>query len=89
MGTVVSVSAPIRKWTWKSVLKRTSDCDYGRPFVEMVKGHPQYGPWIDTETMYEVKLVHHESPHWYLLIKKKDSALLYISVEIRTTNLSD
>ena len=62
---------------------------YGKPFVEMIQAHPQYGPLINVKATFEVKLVYRESHHWYLLIKTKESALPYISLEIRTTNLSD
>ena len=90
MGSIVSAAGPLRKYTWKNFLKHpASDFAYGRPFVEMIQEHHHYGPWINVKTTYEVKLVHRESPHWYLLVKTKDSTLPYISLEIRTTNLSD
>ena len=89
MGSIFSVSGPSRMLAWKRVLERTSDFSYGKPFVEMIQDHPQYGPWINVKTTYEVRLVHLESHHWYLLVRTKDSTLSYISLEIRTTDLSD
>ena len=44
---------------------------------------------MKVKTVYEVKLVHREGLHWYLLVKTRDSTLPYFSLEIRTTNLSD
>ena len=89
MGTIVSISGPLRKLTWLNVLEHKSNFDYGRPFVEMIRDHPYYGKLIEMKTTFEIHLVHRESHHWYLLAKTKDSTLPYISLEIRTTNLRD
>lgn len=91
MGSIVSVAGPLKKNSWKSFVKQTASRNfaYGKPFVEMVQEHHQYGPWINVKTTYEIKLVHRESRHWYFLVKTKDTTLPYISLEIRTTNLSD
>ena len=89
MGSVLSISSPFRQLSWKKVLECTNDHSYGKPFVEMIQDHHLYGHLMKVETVYEVKLVHREGCHWYLLLKTKDSTLPYISLEIRTTNLSD
>ena len=63
----------------------------GMPFADMIKKHHIYGPWSDTQTVYELKLVNPSFPilHWYLLIKKVDpsGSLPFISVEITTSDL--
>ena len=89
MGSILSVSGPSRMLAWKKVIERNNNFAYGKPFVEMIQGHPQYGPWINVKTTYEVRLAHLESHHWYLLVRTKDSTLPYISLEIRTRDLSD
>ena len=66
-----------------------SNFDYGKKFVEMIKNHQQYRGLIRVKTTYEVKLVHREGRHWYLLVKPKDSELPYVSLEVRTTDLYD
>jgi hypothetical protein len=90
MGSFVSAAGPLRKYTWKNFVKQpTNSFACGRSFVEMTQEHHQYGLLINVKTTYEVKLVHRESAHWYFLVKTKDSTLPYISLEIRTTDLSD
>ena len=91
MGSFVSVAVPLRRYTWKnSVTKQPANAfACGRSFVEMTQEHHQYGLLINVRTTYEVKLVHRESAHWYFLVRTKDSTLPYISIEIRTTDLSD
>ena len=89
MGSTVTILSPLRKWTWSKVLENASKFNYKKPFVEMIQEHPLYGHLMKVKSVYEVKLVHLESPHWYLLVKTKDSTMPYISLEIRTTDLSD
>jgi hypothetical protein len=60
-----------------------------KPFVEMIGEHPIYGHLMKVKGVYEVQLVHLESAHWYLVVRTKDSTMPYISLEIRTTDLSD
>ena len=89
MGSTVTILSPLRKSTWTKVLENASKFSYKKPFVEMIREHPLYGLLIKVKGVYEVKLVHFESPHWYLLVRTKDSTLPYISLEVRTTDLSD
>ena len=89
MGSTVTILSPLRKSTWTKVLENTSKFSYKKPFVEMIREHPLYGRLMKVKCVYEIKLVHLESPHWYLLVRTKDSMLSYISLEIRTTDMSD
>ena len=87
MGNSLSFGL-VRRISWISTKR---DGDYGRPFVEMIKDHYMYGPWIDTKAIYELKLVHRlPNLHWYLLIKKGGSSdLPYITLEITTSGKKD
>lgn len=89
MGGITSILSPLRKLTWVKSLEPTSSRDYGRPFVEMIQDHHLYGGMIEVKCAYEMKLVHGEGYHWYLLVRPKDSKLPYVSLEIRTINMSD
>ena len=89
MGGVSSIFHPLRILSWKKSQEHTSNCVYGRPFVEMIQDHHLYGNIIEVKCTYEMKLVHGEGVHWYLLVRPKDSKLPYISLEIRTRNMSD
>ena len=91
MGTTLTVLSPLRKWSWSNVLENTRKYNYMKPFVEMIEEHPFYGHMIKVKSVYEVKLAHLESAHWYLLVKIKDpdSTAPYVSLEVRTTDLSD
>ena len=71
-----------REQTWNRSV--SSDYDFGRPFVDMLKDHHLYGDWLDVETEYEIKL-DNSTFHWRLLVKKWESrALPYASLEITT-----
>ena len=89
MGNVLSPSADlVRKAFW---ISKKRDGDYGRPFVEIIKDHYLYGPWIDTKTVYELNLVHRlPNLHWYLLVKKEGASdWPYITLEITTSGKKD
>ena len=89
MGATVTVLSPLRKLTWSKVLEKASKFNYKKPFVQMIQEHPVYGRLMEAKGGYEIRLVHLKSPHWYLLVRTKDSTMPYISLEIRTTDLSD
>ena len=89
MDSTLTVLSPLRKLTWSKVLEKTKKFDYKRPFVEMIGEHPIYGHMMKVKGVYEVKLVHLESAHWYLLVRTKDSTMPYVSLEVRTTDLKD
>ena len=40
MGSILSVSGPSRMLAWKKVIERNNNFAYGKPFVEMIQGHP-------------------------------------------------
>ena len=89
MGSVLSSSADlVRKVFW---ISKKRDGDHGRPFVEIIKDHCLYGPWIDAKTVYELNLVHRlPNLHWYLLVKKEGASdWPYISLEITTSGKKD
>ena len=92
MGSILSlILSPIRKACWEKRQKSSSDRDYGRPFLEMLQDHCQYGPWISAHAAYKVRLVHRNtSLHWYLLLRPKGTSTLpYISMEVTTSDMSD
>ena len=62
-----------------------------KPFVEMIGEHPFYGHMMKVKSVYEIKLAHLESAHWYLLVRIKDpdSTAPCVSLEVRTTDFSD
>ena len=89
MGNISSSSADFAtKVYW---ISKKRDGDYGRPFVEIIKDHCLYGPWIDTKTVYELNLVHClPNLHWYLLVKKEGASdWPYISLEVTTSGRKD
>lgn len=91
MSNSFSILSPIRKSSWSSVVENKSNSyfRYGKPFVQLVQGHPHYGYLMEVDSVYEVELVHREGCHWYVLVKTQGSTLPYVSLEVRTTNLSD
>lgn len=92
MGSILSsVLSPIRKACWEKCQKSSRDRDYGRPFIEMLRDHHQYGPWIKAHAVFEVRLVHRNSiHHWYILLRPKGTSTLpYISMEVTTSDMSD
>ena len=91
MDSIFSLLSPTRKACWEKVPKDTHDRDSGRPFLEMIRDHSLYGPWIKAQAIYEVKLVHRNSIlYWYLLLRTKGSSTLpYISIEVTTSDMSD
>ena len=91
MGSIFSLLSPIREACWEKCQKSSRDRDCGRPFLEMLRDHCQYGPWIKAHAAYEVRLVHHNSIlHWYLLLRPKGTSTLpYISMEVTTSNMSN
>lgn len=91
MGATLTVLSPLRKWTWSNFLENARKFNYMKPFVEMIGEHPFYGHLMKVKGAYEVKLVHLESAHWYLLVRTKDpdSTAPFVSLEVRTTDLSD
>ena len=85
MGSVFSVSAPSRSLTWMQSQKSYDGT--GRPFVDMIKDNPTYGPWMDLQTKYEIK-VDCSKPHWRLLIRKaNEPSLPFFSLEVTTSNM--
>ena len=83
MGGLFSPSRPL---TW-SVSRKSYD-DTGRPFVDMIKDNPTYGPRMDEQIHYDIK-VDCSGPHWRLLIRKSHASLLpYFSLEVTTSDMT-
>ena len=88
MGNISSVLAPLRKLSW--IMRQKSVDNHGRPFVDMIRDHPLYGPSISEQINYEIK--HQSTPghHWRLLVRKLGYPFLpYISIEISTSTMKN